>query len=81
MAAGVPIIGTPVGGIPDFLTEGETGLFSKTDDPADLADKITILAEKPELRRKLSQNGKQLVMEKYSWGLVAEKMDKILRVL
>src|SRR3989338_7534047 len=26
MAAGVPVIGTPVGGIPDFLKDGETGL-------------------------------------------------------
>lgn len=27
MAIGIPVIGTPVGGIPDFLTDGETGIF------------------------------------------------------
>ena len=29
MAVGLPIIGTPVGGIPDFLKDDETGLFAR----------------------------------------------------
>ena len=39
MGAGLPIIGTPVGGIVDFLKDKETGLFSKIDDASDLAEK------------------------------------------
>ena len=40
MAAGLPVIGTPVGGIPDFLKDGETGLFAKVGDAEDLARKL-----------------------------------------
>jgi len=39
MAAGVPIIGTPVGGIVDFLEDGETGLFCKVKDAQDIGEK------------------------------------------
>src|SRR3989344_1172753 len=47
MAVQVPIIGTPVGGITDFLRDGETGLFCKVSDPVDLAEKINkILTDK-----------------------------------
>src|SRR3989338_8643780 len=43
MSAGIPVIGTRVGGIPDFLKDRETGLFCNIDDPEDLAEKIQIL--------------------------------------
>jgi len=81
MAAGLPIIGTNVGGIRDFLIDGETGLFSKVGDPADLSDKILLLMKNEELRKKLSQNGRKLVIEKYSWDLIAGKMNKIFNKL
>src|SRR3989338_2516024 len=61
MSAGVPVIGTRVGGIPDFLKDRETGLFCKTDDPEDLAEKIQILLNDDTLYKKLSENGKKLV--------------------
>src|SRR3989344_3129301 len=102
MAAGLPIIGTPVGGIPDFLHphltsplkgeknaeksgiiplprgEGEpNGLFCKAYDPADLAEKIKILMQDSDLRKKLGQNGKRLVEEQYSWDIVDGKMKGI----
>lgn len=77
MACGVPIIGTRVGGIPDFLEDGETGLFCKVDDPGDLAEKIQHLFNDQTLYRKLSENGMKLVREKYQWETLAYQLSGI----
>jgi glycosyltransferase involved in cell wall biosynthesis len=83
MAAGVPVIGTPVGGIPDFLQDPSagsgqaTGLFCKVKDPKSIAEKIKILAEDESLREKIIENGKKLVAEKYNWDLIAQKMREV----
>ncbi len=77
MAAGLPVIGTPVGGIPDFLKDGETGLFCNVGDPQDLAEKIKILLTDSELRIKLINNGRKLVQEKYNWDKIAVEFRKI----
>ena len=74
MAAGIPIIGTKVGGIPDFLEDGKTGLFSKADDPEDLAEKMGMVLGDETLSRKLSENGRKLVEERYNWDRIAALM-------
>jgi glycosyltransferase involved in cell wall biosynthesis len=81
MAVGIPIIGTPVGGIPDFLKDGETGLFCEPANPKSIAEKINILLTDENLRQKLIQNGRKLVEEKYNWDLIAEKMRNIFNKL
>ena len=77
MASGVPIIGTPVGGIPDFLENEVTGLFCKPGDPGDIADKIKTVLTDDNLREKLIVNGRKLVEEKYNWDKITEKFKKI----
>ncbi len=77
MAAGVPIIGTKVGGIPDFLKDGETGFFCKVEDPGDLARKINLLLSDKELTTKITKNAQLVVSEKYDWNLIAEKFREI----
>ena len=77
MAAGLPIIGTPVGGIPDFLKNEETGLFCEVGDPKDLAEKIILLFNNRQLREKLIKNGLELVRAKYDWDKIAEKFREI----
>lgn len=77
MAAGVPVIGTNVGGISDFLKDKETGLFSKVNDARDLAEKIKLLLEDSELRGKITENGKKLVEENYDWDNISKKMKEI----
>src|SRR3989344_2261132 len=37
MASGIPVIATPVGGIPDFLIDGETGIFCEVGNPRSIA--------------------------------------------
>lgn len=77
MAVGLPIIGTPVGGIPDFLKDGQTGLFCKMEDADDLAEKIKIILTDKNLHLRLSENGRNLVKEKYDWDIVASAMRKM----
>lgn len=77
MAAGLPIIGTPVGGIPDFLNDEETGVFAKPEDPEDLAKKISLLLRDEKLRKRVSENGKKLVWENYTWEKIASRMSDI----
>jgi len=71
MAASVPIVGTRVGGIPDFLKNGETGLFCKVGDPEDIAQKIEQVIFDESLRKKIVENAFELMKEKYSWGKIA----------
>ena len=79
MAAGLPIIGTKVGGIADFLIDGETGLFCETNNPDDLAEKINRILDDGELRKKLAENGLKLALEKYNWDKIADKFRELYK--
>ena len=81
MAAQIPVIATPVGGIPDFLKNQETGLFCEVNNPQSIAEKVKLLVEDSELKDKIIQNGHKMVMENYSWESVSEKMNNIFKKL
>jgi glycosyltransferase involved in cell wall biosynthesis len=81
MAAGVPVIGTNVGGIPDFLTDGETGVFCKPDDSDSIITAIMRIADDADLRNRLTANGERLVRERYTWDDIASKMQHLLTKL
>src|SRR3989344_4536203 len=72
MAAGGPIIGTSVGGIPDFLTDGQTGLFCDPHQPEDIAKKIKLILDDDSLRKNIIKKARALVEEKYDWNQIAE---------
>ena len=72
MACGLPVVGTNVGGIPDFLEDGETGLFCRRADPQDIAAKINSLLVDPSLRKRLGERGRKVVEERYTWDAVAQ---------
>lgn len=81
MAAGLPVVATPVGGIPDFFTNGETGLFCKVGDPQDIARQIQRILDNPALAQKLREKGRRLVLEKYNWDGIAKQMRLIFESL
>ena len=68
MAAGLPVIGTPVGGIPDFLKDGETGLFAKVGDAEDLARKINLLLTDERPRNQIAAAGSKISLGKLFLG-------------
>lgn len=61
MLAGVPVVASNIGGIPDLVKERETGLLVDANDPQALADRILELYSRPELRRFLSENASDFV--------------------
>jgi len=77
MAAGIPIIGTPVGGISDFLRDGDTGIFCEINNPKSIAEKIKLILENDDLRQKIVTNARELVLKNYDWDLIAGKMENI----
>lgn len=56
MAAGLPVISTSVGAIPDFVVNGEDGFLVRPRDPAALADRICHLLGNEALRRRISDH-------------------------
>lgn len=78
MAAGVPVVATPVGGVLDFIQDGVTGLFCRPHDRASLAAAIERLVRDEGLRQRLSANAHRLVRERYDWSLIARQMDQVL---
>lgn len=81
MASGLITIGTPVGGIPDFLKDGETGFLVPPDDPTLLA--LTIKKIKnlsPEEQKVIVQNARKLVEDSFSWDIVVQKMAQLFNI-
>lgn len=78
MAAGIPIIATPVGGIPDFVVDGETGLFCEVDNPQSIAQKVEKLIKDRESREYIVKNAREMVEKKYDWKGIAGQMKGIL---
>ncbi|HUQ90187.1 MAG TPA: glycosyltransferase [Bryobacteraceae bacterium] len=66
MGCAKPVVATAVDGIPEIVIPGQTGLLHKKNDSEDLARQILQLMENPELLRKLSNGGLQLVASEFS---------------
>jgi len=65
-AMGRPVIGSRLGGIPELIDEGRTGLLCEPGNAADLGEKMRFLLERPELCREWGQNGNRKLREEFS---------------
>jgi len=71
MAAGLPLVGTRVGGIPELIKEGENGFLCRPEDPLDLADKINSLLSRD--LKSLGNSSRIMVEKDFEWKRIAEK--------
>lgn len=77
MAAKIPVIATPVGGIVDFLDDNETGIFCAPNNPQSIARSVKLLMENKELVSKIVNNSHKMVIQRYSWDSIAQKMKSV----
>jgi len=74
LASGLPVVASDVGGIPELIRHGETGLLFKAGDHAGLAEAIIRILENEELRQSLRIENFQGMEEKFSWETVTEDL-------
>lgn len=78
-AYGLPVVTTPVGGIPDIVIDGINGLLFNPGDIDELVRKLQLLIENEELRAKLSEESLHLASTMFNADTVVNQLEKIYR--
>lgn len=78
MACGLPVVTTDLEGIKSYLANGENGLLAQIGDSRDLADKLTMLLESPELRSRLGEHARDDV-QAFTWERQADRLLRVCR--
>ena len=81
MGAGVPVVTTPVGAIPELVIADETGLLVPTGSAAALSEALAGLVKAPELRIRLGNNARKRVEQHFRIETAAERFVAIYRAL
>jgi len=66
-AMNVPVIASRVGGIPEVISDGESGLLVPPENPLELSAKIVELIENSERRKSLATSLNKRVIERFTW--------------
>lgn len=66
MACGTPVVATDVGGIAEVVDES-TGMVIKKNEPKEIADAVSYLLDNEGLVRKMGDNARRRIEEKFSW--------------
>lgn len=79
MAAGLPVVSTSVGGVPDLVSEGVHGHLVAMDDAAALADATIGLLADPARRRALGSAGRTRVLARHGADRLVNDVDRVYR--
>jgi len=74
MAAHLPVVASPVGGIPDAIKNGENGYLVAPGNAAALAEKISLLLKNEVLRQRMGEAGYRTASEFYHADCAAEQL-------
>jgi len=81
MAAGTPIVASRVGGIPELVRDGQTGLLVTPRDPQALARAVVRLLDSPELARQLRESARRFVQAEGTHHRMVEETIRVYEQL
>ncbi|MFN8413453.1 MAG: glycosyltransferase family 4 protein [Anaerolineales bacterium] len=70
----LPIVATNIGAIPDFVKNNKNGYLVSPESPEELAEKLILLLDDPNLCKSMGENGFELARSFYNWEKVTERM-------
>jgi len=80
-ASNTPVIGANMGATPEVIENNKDGLLVEFDNPNDIAEKVLILLENPNLKKRLGKNGNKKVKSKFTWKKIAKKTHQFYQKL
>ena len=78
MAAGLPVVATPVAGVPEMVEDGLTGYLSPENRPLELAQKIRLLLEHENLREAMGRAGEARCRERFDVKKTCGELHRII---
>jgi glycogen synthase len=79
MAQGTAVVASRVGGIPEFVEDGESGVLVPPGDAAALGNALLALWDDPSRRAKLGTRGRDVVVPRYTWERVVDALETVYR--
>ena len=73
MAAGVPVVATRVGGVPELIEHGRTGILAPSGDELALAERLECCLRHPDIRERLGRNARRFAVEHFSLSAVRDQ--------
>jgi glycosyltransferase involved in cell wall biosynthesis len=81
MAAGLAIVATRVGAVPELVVDGQSGRLVRPRDPHSLAAALGELVDDPERRSRLAQAARVRARERLDWGVVLPRTEAMYKAL
>ncbi len=72
MACKLPVIGSNIGGIPDIVEDGVTGLLVPQKNVSELSKSINKIIENPDISERIAEKGYKMVKSNFSWERIAK---------
>lgn len=79
MVVGTPCVASYVGGNPDMLNEGECGLLYRFDEPAMLADRISVLFDHPDIAKQKSNHARRVALGRHNPDKLVSMLKEIYK--
>ncbi|HUT04552.1 MAG TPA: glycosyltransferase [bacterium] len=77
MAAGVPVVATEVGGIRELIDDGENGFIVPSGDVDAMIEKVKLLLDSAELRRKIGMAGREKMMREFTVEKMVDTLQNV----
>jgi len=74
MAYGLPVVSTPIGGIPEAITDGETGFLIRPGDVEALVHRITLLLQNRSLRKQMGAKAREKALNQFDVRSVIRRL-------
>lgn len=81
MSAGLPVVASNVGGIPELVKDGRTGFLVPKENPQALAEAINKLLAQPKMAKQMGQAGQQFVQSEFDYQHMIDKTDQLYKKL
>ena len=76
-AAGLPVVASNIGGIPAFVTDGETGLLFTPKDEQELINALMNVRRQPDLAERLAAAGNDKAVREFGWDTITSRLVRL----